>query len=854
MRKNSNPVLKSSISLVAMLLFISLVHVPLSFAADEAQGPAREAVNKAMKAYREGKCDDALIAANEAIKIKPDDAEAYNARGLGYYCKHQKEFFFKSIEDFDLAIKLKPDFSNAYMNRGNAKSDQGQLDGDIEDQNAALKLVPNSFRAYLNRSVAYYRLKAYDKAVADLTRALELKPDDADILMRRGNSYFWAGDYDRAMQDYDKGLQLNPNDAACYKGRARVYVKRGDFDRAMEDANRSLALQPLAGAYNVRGDVYRGKGDINSAIKDYDACIKMSPEQVNLDAYFGRGMAYKLQGDTKRAVEDIRKAVAMNPENAEFKKALAEIERDALVKKPESGPAMTFGNPGGVTVMVPDGLVAGNAAFAAVPSKIAAQLPKPAALAKILGAYDISLGNTSAFDREIMIEIPYDPATLDPNSPEGKNLWVSSWDPTKKLWSVQRAEVDTQRKRLMVRTTHLSTWVYWTLQGYKYVESSEKVMPVPKGLFPRASLPAAALVVYYNPNDTQPRTDGVPVGYQMKNFADDVLAALTEARQAYQDDGFTPLDFQVNAIITDVSDSNMDPVWGNVFLKRTSLSTLALLRHDAGHELFHVVQNQYFNVASMYLRRWWIEGTPDYAAATVWKETPTPLLDANYFDDSLYINDLAHAYQNNQFIHYLVSQWSLDFKSTWDAVVDQSGVGDNGAAAFQKYVSGATGRSFAFVWGNFVDRAMFGSHPLARAISAIISIPDAFTTDSTPVTIPGSSAKGVFIRPKISDGKPPARIKISVAGLTEGATVEIWKVKLEGLGVPNRSTGKLGHVLVEGKADSPVFELDSQNGLEAIVINPGLNERSFTITAQAVSGPLVAITPARIENAGNKIL
>ena len=522
-------------------------------------------------------------------------------------------------------------------------------------------------------------------------------------------------------------------------------------------------------------------------------------------------------------------------------------------KKSEAGPGMTFGNAGGVTVTVPDGLIARNSTLTAVPSKTAAQLPKPSTAAKILGAYDISLGNTSEFDHEIQIAIPYDPSTLDPNVPEGKNLWVSSWDSTRKLWSLQRAEVDTARKRLLIRTTHLSTWAYWTLQGYKYVESSEKVMPRPNVFYPTAPLPAAALVVYYNPGDAQPRTDGVPASYNMKNLADDTLAALIQARTAYQDARFEPLDYQVNAIITDAGVSNMDVYTGNVFLDRKTLTTLALLRHDSGHELFHVVQNQYFNIVGMDRRRWWIEGTPDYASAAVWKEVPTPPLDVNYFDDSLFLNENVHAYQNSQFIHYLVSQRNLNFKAMWDAVVAQSGTGDNGAAVFQNYVSGVIGNSFASVWADFVDYAMFGTHPLDRAITSTIAIPDAFTTDSTSVTVPSSAAKGVFIRPKISIGKPAARIKLSVANLGDGATVEIWKVQLEGKGVPNRRTGRLGHVLVEGNAESPAFELNSQNGLEAIVINPGLMERSFTITAKAVSGPIVTLTPSKIENAENKI-
>ena len=169
----------------------------------------------------------------------------------------------------------------------------------------------------------------------------------------------------------------------------------------------------------------------------------------------------------------------------------------------------------------------------------------------------------------------------------------------------------------------------------------------------------------------------------------------------------------------------MDPLTGVVLLKRTSLKTLALLRHDSGHELFHVVQNRYFNVWGMSNRLWWIEGTPDYASAVIaWKGDPTPPLDPTYFDESLFLNQDTHAYQNDQFIHYLVTQRKLSFKAMWDVVANNSKTGDNGAVAFQNYVSSTTGKSFAQVWTDFVDYAMFGSRPLGRAASPSITITD----------------------------------------------------------------------------------------------------------------------------------
>ncbi|TRU48352.1 MAG: tetratricopeptide repeat protein, partial [Microcystis aeruginosa Ma_QC_Ch_20071001_S25D] len=57
---------------------------------------------------------------NQAIKLKPDYADAYNNRGIAKSDLGDKQ---GAIADYNQAIKLKPDYAIAYYNRGNAKSD-----------------------------------------------------------------------------------------------------------------------------------------------------------------------------------------------------------------------------------------------------------------------------------------------------------------------------------------------------------------------------------------------------------------------------------------------------------------------------------------------------------------------------------------------------------------------------------------------------------------------------------------------------------------------------------------------------------------------------------------------------------
>ena len=88
-------------------------------------------------------CSSDLVADyTEAIRIDPDDADAYYNRGEAYF---YLEEYDKSISDCTEAIRIKPDYAEAYDTRGLA-----------------------------------YRLKGEsEKAMADYTEANRIKHDDA---------------------------------------------------------------------------------------------------------------------------------------------------------------------------------------------------------------------------------------------------------------------------------------------------------------------------------------------------------------------------------------------------------------------------------------------------------------------------------------------------------------------------------------------------------------------------------------------------------------------------------------------------------------------------------------------------
>ena len=101
------------------------------------------------------KHEDAIAAYDQAIRLKPDLAKAYNNRGVA---KDKLGRHEAAIADHNQAIRLKPDFAEAYSNRGNVNGNLGRYEAAIADHNQAIRLKPDLAKAYNNRGVAKDKL------------------------------------------------------------------------------------------------------------------------------------------------------------------------------------------------------------------------------------------------------------------------------------------------------------------------------------------------------------------------------------------------------------------------------------------------------------------------------------------------------------------------------------------------------------------------------------------------------------------------------------------------------------------------------------------------------------------------
>ena len=212
----------------------------------------------------------------------------------------------EAIREYSAAIALEPEEAAAYNNRGIVYDDLGKYEEAIEDYSTAIRLDSAHAVAYNNRGIVYRKQGEHVKAMADYNKAVELDPDYANAYNGRGIVYKELGEREKAIEDYSKAIELTPDDASFYYNRGILYGDLGEYEKAIEDYSKAAALCPGAATYNNWGVAYKNLKDYPKAIESYTKAIELDAGYQR--AYRNRAEAYRAIGEDDLAAADEKKA------------------------------------------------------------------------------------------------------------------------------------------------------------------------------------------------------------------------------------------------------------------------------------------------------------------------------------------------------------------------------------------------------------------------------------------------------------------------------------------------------------------------------------------------------------------
>jgi tetratricopeptide (TPR) repeat protein len=90
---------------------------------------------------------------------------------------------------------------------------------------------------------------------------------------------------DASRKSFDISVK-SPTAIWCLDSGAK-YLEKGKYNRAIGKFTKLIEISPNAGILNLRAAAYYGLGNLDSAITDWDAAVKMDPDNAALRRNLG---------------------------------------------------------------------------------------------------------------------------------------------------------------------------------------------------------------------------------------------------------------------------------------------------------------------------------------------------------------------------------------------------------------------------------------------------------------------------------------------------------------------------------------------------------------------------------------
>ena len=178
-----------------------------------------------------------------AIECDPNDALAWNERGVAYGYTNQWEF---ARRDASKAIALNPQAALYYSNRGYATARLARAQQAIEDFDAALKLDPEHLSSLMERAGARAELGQWSSVEQDYAHAVKISPEFADAWNSLGVSMLRQRRFEQAEQAYSRAIELNGQNPLFRRNRAALKAEQQQWTAANDDYAVCIAMEGSA--------------------------------------------------------------------------------------------------------------------------------------------------------------------------------------------------------------------------------------------------------------------------------------------------------------------------------------------------------------------------------------------------------------------------------------------------------------------------------------------------------------------------------------------------------------------------------------------------------------------------------
>ncbi|MBG0789707.1 MAG: tetratricopeptide repeat protein [Desulfovibrionaceae bacterium] len=244
-----------------------------------------EYTQKAIAYYEQGKYDEAVIEARNAIKLDKNAAEAYLVLAN---CSVKEQDWRKAFGAYNTAVNLDPSLTEAQLGVG---------------------------RLYLLS-------RQYDKAEERARIVLDTDPENAEAHLLRAGVLLQTGDMDGAQRILTAVLAKHPDNADAVLGLSTAFERKGDKAAAKQTLKQGLATSPNSTVLLFKaGSMAEAEKDYAAAEKYYLRLLDVTDKKTPVQLMIAR--LYEHSGQDEKAEAVMLEQIAAHPENLDFRLALA---------------------------------------------------------------------------------------------------------------------------------------------------------------------------------------------------------------------------------------------------------------------------------------------------------------------------------------------------------------------------------------------------------------------------------------------------------------------------------------------------------------------------------------------------
>ena len=266
----------------------------------------------ARRALERGETAAAIAQLEQAIVIKPDDANLWCSLGAAH---RRSDSFEAARQAYERALILKPDYPQVLSNLGEWCVAKEQSEEALEWFDQALACAPDFFEARLNKVAALFELARYEDARAAAEQLVADEPDRPEPYLNLGNVLVHTGKAKQGIKQYRKALELRPGYPEAHFNLATLLGSREDLgtaivylERQIKERGETVHHQGLLAA------AYQASGHLTQAEELCRRIFEKQPD--NISALVTLGSCLSSGGDSAAALPLYERVVELDGSQA----------------------------------------------------------------------------------------------------------------------------------------------------------------------------------------------------------------------------------------------------------------------------------------------------------------------------------------------------------------------------------------------------------------------------------------------------------------------------------------------------------------------------------------------------------